>query len=705
MNYYSIPSFITSLVLFAMGFIIYLKGKKNNLNRIFFGLSASVSTWLFFMSLAYNVRDLSTAELLARICYVGIVFIPVTTFHFVVEFLKVNIRRYILAFIYIAGVLFGLSMLSNNLFVNGLYNYSWGIYPKAGRFHPLFLAFLFVQATALIIMLVINYVKQQTSSTRKNQIKYILFACIFLTASTIDFIPVYGISVLPTGYLFILIFISSIAYGTIRYRALDISLVITRTSIFIAVYSLVLGIPFFLAFGWRQKLINLLGENWWLAPLIVMTILATAGPFIYLYIQNRAEARLFQEQRRYQATLRQASYGMGRIKDLKRLLNLIVHIVTRTVGIEFSTVYITDQADKDFKLGASRSRTVRFNAKEMVEENSPIVEQLIATRSPLVYEEIKQRTQDYGDRHLARLESSLKEIDAAVVVPSFAQNRLIGILVFGRKFSGKLFSEDDLAVFTILANQAALAIENLQSFEAMKKAQEKLFQAEKLAYVGQLASSIVHEVRNPLTAIKTFVNFLPAKFRSHDLGFLEQFESIIPREIQRIEKIMHQLLDLGRPRPMEKNVVRLSKAVEITLVLLKNNFQSKHIHIETNYLTNNDRILGDVEQIQQVLLNLFLNALDAMEEGGRLSVKIWRENGVLAGRAGVMVAIKDTGCGIRPEQLKELFTPFRTTKKDGVGLGLIITQEIVKSHGGEIQVESEPGHGTQFTIALPVTTG
>jgi len=277
-------------------------------------------------------------------------------------------------------------------------------------------------------------------------------------------------------------------------------------------------------------------------------------------------------------------------------------------------------------------------------------------------------------------------------------------LRLGAKSAGKLFSEEDSAAFSILANQAALAIDNINSVEEMKKTQEKLFHAEKLAYVGQLASSVVHEVRNPLTAIKTFVNYLPEKFRLQDLEFLKRFEAIIPREIERIDKIVHELLDLAKPRRLKKKEVKISDIVNRTLKSLKDNFQLKKIYVENQCLTENDKVLCDEEQIQQVLLNLILNALDAMKEGGQLSVKIWQEASAMGNGDRMMIALKDTGCGIPQDQLKTLFTPFQTTKKDGVGLGLIITQEIVKLHGGEIQVESEIGRGTQFTVALPVNS-
>ncbi len=224
-----------------------------------------------------------------------------------------------------------------------------------------------------------------------------------------------------------------------------------------------------------------------------------------------------------------------------------------------------------------------------------------------------------------------------------------------------------------------------------------------MAYIGQLASSIVHEIRNPLTSIKTFVHYLPEKVRSHDNAFLEKFETIIPNEINRLEKIVQQLLNLARPRVLNKQKMGLSAVINVTLEVLKEKINLRSVQLERSYLTDADIFYGDKEQIQQVLLNLVLNALDAMQNGGTLTIKLWREVGEGAGpsHSRLMLSIQDTGCGISPDQLKNLFVPFHTTKKDGVGLGLIISQEIIKLHGGEIRVESEPNSGTRFIIDLP----
>jgi len=274
----------------------------------------------------------------------------------------------------------------------------------------------------------------------------------------------------------------------------------------------------------------------------------------------------------------------------------------------------------------------------------------------------------------------------------------------------------------------------LESLEReSQRLQQELFQKEKLAYVGQLASSVVHEIRNPLATIKTYLEYLPKKYDQAD--FKAKFERLIPQEINRVEKIVNQLLGLARQRKLNLQPLDINALIDNTLELLENNFRTKNIHIDKEYEPG-AIITGDEELLKQVFLNLFLNATQAMDEEGVLTIKVGIDkeglkdfgikgfkgntkdgsNGVesnpqflkssnpqilKSSNPYVVITITDTGCGIPPEQLNKLFTPFQTTKEDGIGLGLSITKEIIEQHHGSIQVESREGEGTIFIIALP----
>lgn len=187
---------------------------------------------------------------------------------------------------------------------------------------------------------------------------------------------------------------------------------------------------------------------------------------------------------------------------------------------------------------------------------------------------------------------------------------------------------------------------------------------------------------------------------------------------------MHQLLELAKPRQPLFKEVKLHYVIDSTLALLENNLKSKKVELKKDYQNKEITISADEEQLRQVFLNLFLNAIDAMSDGGTLTVDTrYRMPALPSGRQDtsksikpvscilnpesknsyIEVVISDTGPGIPPEILDKLFTPFFTTKKEGTGLGLIITQEIIKQHKGKIEVESKVGKGTTFVIQLPVS--
>jgi len=259
----------------------------------------------------------------------------------------------------------------------------------------------------------------------------------------------------------------------------------------------------------------------------------------------------------------------------------------------------------------------------------------------------------------------------------------------------------------------------LESLELeTQKLKQELYQKEKLAYVGQLASSVAHEIRNPLTSIKTFLHYLPQKRQDNE--FYQEFEKIIPSELERIEKVVNNLLDLAKPKALRLEDADICALIIETLELLDEHFKLKKINVIKSFAQNEMTAKIDKEQMKQVFLNLFLNALQAVGEEGEIKVEIksgqssvfsdqkkFADHSRLPARQGplttdhFLVIISDNGTGMSKETLSKLFTPFMTTKKEGIGLGMVITQEIINLHGGTIDATSELDKGTTFQITLP----
>lgn len=223
-------------------------------------------------------------------------------------------------------------------------------------------------------------------------------------------------------------------------------------------------------------------------------------------------------------------------------------------------------------------------------------------------------------------------------------------------------------------------------------------QSEKMASIGRMAAGIAHEINNPLTGLLTFEHLLKSEEGLSDKG--KEYLNIMYNETSRMREIVLGLLNFARESPLEMKSLNINEVIRQWLKLLRSQKEFKDITIKEEFAEGLSRVNGDANQLQQVLVNLSLNACEAMPEGGMLSISTTEEHGK------VLISIKDTGCGIKEEHLEMIFDPFFTSKPvgKGTGLGLSVSYGIVRNHGGTMEVKSKEGKGTTFTIILPVAS-
>jgi len=234
----------------------------------------------------------------------------------------------------------------------------------------------------------------------------------------------------------------------------------------------------------------------------------------------------------------------------------------------------------------------------------------------------------------------------------------------------------------------------------LRENQEQLIQAEKLTSLGQMAASIAHEVNNPLAGVLVYTQLLAKKIKSDKfskegtLDYLSKMEA----ELTRSTRLIRNLLDFARQSPPTLREVDTNDVVNRALDLAAHSAELQHIQVSKELDPSLPKIMADFDQLQQVCTNLILNAIQAMPEGGRLALRTSADDSQLK------VEVQDTGCGISPENMRKLFTPFFTTKGKGkgVGLGLAVAYGIIQRHQGRIEVQSKEGEGTTFTIYLPL---
>jgi two-component system NtrC family sensor kinase len=320
-------------------------------------------------------------------------------------------------------------------------------------------------------------------------------------------------------------------------------------------------------------------------------------------------------------------------------------------------------------------------------------------------------------------------LGVALVIPIPAREGLAGLICLGQKKSGELFVDEDLELLTTMANQAATAIANAESYEAMEalnrdlerkvekrtaalrealsqkeRTQQQLIRSESLAAIGQLVAGTAHELNNPIagamslveTSVETIAGWeIPAGERDDvidDLRF-----SI--GELRRSAAIIGSLLDLSRQTQTYVEAVDMNRLCDDALRVLHNRLKNIPVEIVKEYDEALPTVEGNFANLGQVLINVIRNALQALPAGkGRITLKTRRQ-----GDNSVIIECRDTGLGIPAACLKDIFKPFFTTKKvgQGTGLGLYLSHEIIQRHGGQIHVDSQEGKGTVVTLELP----
>ncbi len=708
MNIYAVLPLLISICFLLLGSLVYFRSKSGREAATGFFISSFVTFWWqFSWYFLFSTRDMALAEVIAKIGHMGIALIPAAFSHYYLFLLHKKKYRFFVAACYVVSAVF-IALLPTDLFISGVSDFSWGFYPRAGILHPFFLLYLFVAVLVDSYLLVKKGRREKWRGLTGEQVKFLCISMLLYSLASTDFLVNYGVEFYPLGIFAIFASLCVSAYAIVRYRLMDIRVAVTSAGLFLFVYTLVLGGP--LVLGYRFGL--------WKHATFIMFFLATVAPFIFLRLQRRVEEKLLREQRRYQSTLIQASSGMGRIRDLKKLLGLIVRIVTRAVRVEHSTVYVYSKQAQVYLLGGHLGRAGARVMPDIVPLESILVTRLREGRVPLIAEEIAKQAEEEPSADLAGLLGEIASVHGKLVVPSLIENRLIGFLVLGDKLSRRHFTSDDISVFTILANQAALAIENALFYEDMQRTQEQLFKAEKMATIGIMADGLSHQINNRLHAMGfiagDMMDTLSMKkdlFSAPELqGIAEEFRRGFARLEENVvhgRNIVQGLMKYTRQGEEGFGPCLLEEVVQSAWEMAQFKVKADRMKI-VREIPSGLKVRGNFTQLQEVFFNLIDNAYDAMmqrkdefpQEGYAPLLTIRAEGD----GASVILTVSDNGMGVKDTDREKLFTPFFTTKatsRKGTGLGLYVIRKIVEeNHGGRIEMTSRFGEGTSFRITL-----
>lgn len=390
--------------------------------------------------------------------------------------------------------------------------------------------------------------------------------------------------------------------------------------------------------------------------------------------------------------LKELEHSLSLIEDLEQIGLNFLGKIREIVPVKKLILLLYDQDLGKFKV----SNFFGFEAVELknlsFSRNEPLIKWLKVNET-YFYLRDNPGVLDY----LTKKEKDiLKSLSIELCFPLIAMNRFIGIILIGLKEMKEKFDKQELSLISALTPQIGIALENAVLYQEQREKFRRMSRADRLATAGELAAGAAHEIRNPLTAIKSCLQYL-----EKNNALIEKDKNIIKNALQeanRINDILSALLSFARPSEIQKEKINLVETLKKSLDLISFQAKKQKVEIYREFPSSHFFLKGDESQLKQLFLNLFLNSLQAMDKGGELHIEV-----ILPQERQIMIIISDTGQGITEENLDKIFDPFYTTKKGGTGLGLSICYSIVKVHHGEIEIKSNIGEGTTVSLAFHST--
>jgi signal transduction histidine kinase len=698
---HSVPPLLTGTLFLICGLWVLGNSVRTAATVTFAALCGAACLWLFGCFMLFSAKDGHEALFWERVIYAGVVYIPALAYHFTQSLLKAAHKDRLLIWGYALSTGFWLLSFTD-LLVDGYYTYYWGRYPKAGILQPVFILYLATGAGMSLYRLYQGYRASVGSPGLVSaQLKYTFGGLLLGFTAGVDLLQTYGVGFYPLGYLLAGLCVTIVAYTMGKYELMDVRLVPSRPKVLLSVKLLAL-IPAYLVILVIIRVFT--GTlHFLLAGVLFAVFVGIAG--VLTNLQQGVERTIGQTlfRKRYDAydTLVQFSKSLVSILELKPLTKEIVQTLARVMNITTASVFVLYKDQGIYALAARYGTGETDRSAEVIQMDSELTRELMKAQTALVQEEVAYDHEGASPQVL----ETLRALDAEVCIPLLNKDRLVGFCNLGQRANQGMYSSEELGLLRTLAQHAAIAIDNALLYEDLRRSQLLMRRTDRLRSLETMAGGFAHEIRNPLTSIKTFIQLAP--HRRDDTEFMEQFGQVVCDDVERIERLIHEILDYARYMTPKLTVENLNDVVSSCLYFIEVKASSKAIAIHRDLDSEVPNVRLDRQQIKQVLLNLLLNAIEAIgERGGRLSVRT-RKRFKQGNEAWVQIEVEDSGPGILPKDLEHIFDPFYTTKhtsgeREGTGLGLTIAHQIIQEHGGYIEVSSEIGRGTTFFVNLPV---
>ncbi|MGB7055688.1 MAG: ATP-binding protein [bacterium] len=470
-----------------------------------------------------------------------------------------------------------------------------------------------------------------------------------------------------------------VAICLFRHRLFDVS-VTTRRTIGFAMTALLLFLVAYTFFS-LFRLSTLIPYGHLFITALLLLVLGRR-------IMPHTERILFRRSKHVYQTIDDIRHALDSVHNLSGLFKIVAEITKKNIGVTRCLCVARDEIMRRYRCHWPQSE----DATKVVESTSFIeVADWTSRRAnvePLFYDEICHSL-NFGShdgalkKQTATLKENMESIGYEVFIPLSLERNLEGAILLGEKNNGQAFTESDARFLKILSYNCSLRLQHLRMLERIR-------QLEELAALGEMAAYVAHEVKNPLTIIRSSAQLMIDQ--QHD----DKTSNMIIEECDRLNRVVTRMLNFAKAPEPHPQCINISKEIKKWTGELSQSPKSSNIELSVEYPANVPDIKFDPDHLKQIITNLLLNALESMQESGRIVITLTNTLNM------VQLAISDSGPGIRHKDQHDIFKPFYTTKPGGSGLGLPITRRLIELNNGVIAIESYPGKGCTVKLGLPI---
>ena len=709
---YSIFPFLVAVYFLLIGFFVFIKGKKKNLVLPFSLLCLVTFIWQGSWTILFQIQNIKIAVFIAKIGHIGIIFLPVLYYHFVISIL--NKKDRFLPVLYFICFTFLILLFSTNSFISGVYKYSWGYYPKAGLIHLIYLSLTIFLAFKSFYLLW-KKINSESDSLAKQKFWYTLLALIIYFFASLDYLDNYGLNLYPLGIIFISISLSIIALVITKLELLNISVIIKKRASILIITLLVIISFCILTYSTLYFIKNL----YLIYLIFLMQTLFwsfTAIPFSNFLITTarRSFVRGWYDTNKLLVTISKAVGNLTKREDIFKTIEQHLYL---ELELEKSAIIIAEKSkneslvqyclrENEIKANKPNNQilSVTINSHK-IDLNNPSLEFFKHKFNPCSLNELEPE--------IAELFLKLGFNKKAIILPFHSPEILEGLVILGERSNQIAFKTSDFDFFNLLINNINALLYRLTPYEIIEKQfnenQKRLYDAEiqlirskKIEAIVHATRQCHHEVKTPLAIMKLNTErFLENNRTNPKPEEVQEHSTLVLNEIERALEVVRETLTITDGAAKERNVreVNLNEVIQRALKLVP----ARGVQIITNFDPNLPLTQGVFEDLEIVFTNLMNNAIEAMAGHGTVNITTSHEANNL------VITFSDTGKGIPEEMKAKVWEPYVSGAEGkagnataGRGWGLTIVNRIIQEHEGLIKLESELNKGATFIISLPV---